>query len=196
MGELFVIRHGQSTWNAEDRWQGQADPPLTEAGRASAQRLAQELAAYGFAMVATSDLERARQTAEILVRELALPSPTIVSELRERDVGEWTGKTSVEIERSWPGWVKRWRREELVSLPGGESRDAFDRRVLGALANICRSAGDDEKVLVVAHAGTLRALQRHAGMVSRSRHNLHGVWVGLDGGVLRCRETHSPAGPP
>ncbi len=178
-----MLRHGESTWNAEGLWSGQADPPLTATGRTTAQRLADELEAFAFGAVAASDLSRARETAEILAGALGLGAPLVVEGLREREMGAWTGKTRAEIARGWPGWLDRWRQDELAELPGGETRDHFDRRVLDALLRV---AADSEAVrlLVVAHAGTLRALERHCGRAVGARHNLRGVWLEVQAGSL------------
>ncbi|MBA2326593.1 MAG: histidine phosphatase family protein, partial [Actinobacteria bacterium] len=70
---LFLVRHGESTWNADGRWQGQADPPLSALGEEQACDAAARLAAGGFSRVVASDLQRARRTAEILAEALGLP---------------------------------------------------------------------------------------------------------------------------
>ncbi len=178
-----MLRHGESTWNAEGLWSGQADPPLTATGRTTAQRLAEELGVFAFGAVVASDLRRARETAEILAAALGLGAPTLVEGLRERQMGVWTGKTRAEIARGWPGWLDRWRQDELAELPGGETRDHFDRRVLEALLGLGADTKAD-RLLVVAHAGTLRALERHCGRGVGARHNLRGVWLKVQTGSL------------
>lgn len=194
MVEMLVLRHGESEWNAERRWTGQADPLLSAAGRASTLQLAEELAEVGFGGVAASDLRRARETAQILADVLGLPAPRLVAGLRERDTGQWTGRTRAEIDRQWPGWLDRWRREELVELPEGEPRAAFDRRVLSALADVATYAGADP-LLVVGHAGTLRALERHCAISARRR-NLEGVWLAVEGRSVRPSDRGSDLHPP
>src|SRR5688572_19392365 len=87
---LLLLRHGQSTWNADGRWQGQADPPLSPLGEEQARDAARRLAPGQFSRVLASDLRRARQTAEILADALRLPVE-VDPDLREIDVGDWQG---------------------------------------------------------------------------------------------------------
>lgn len=189
-----MLRHAQSTWNAEDRWSGQSDPSLTDAGRDTAHHLARQLEGFGFGAVACSDLGRARETAAILARLLGLREARVVPELRERQMGAWTGMTRAEIEEGWPGWLALWKEGELEELPEAETRDAFDRRVVDALTRLAAdSAG--RRLLVVGHAGTLRALERHCGTPG-ARHNLGGVWLRLEDWSLRCTGPGPELNPP
>jgi 2,3-bisphosphoglycerate-dependent phosphoglycerate mutase len=142
---IFLARHGETDWNAEQRWQGQRDTPLNERGRAQARGLAQRLADIPFAAVYSSDLSRARETADIVSAGRRLPI-RVDPRLREIDVGSWEGLTSEEVDG-------RERRD-------GESLDAFRARVLAAIEEI-GAAHDGANVLVVAHGGCARTLQRH-----------------------------------
>ncbi|HEX2065006.1 MAG TPA: histidine phosphatase family protein [Acidimicrobiales bacterium] len=193
-GDVLVLRHAETTWNAEDRWTGQSDPPLTDAGRDTARRLAEQLQGFGFGAVASSDMGRARETAAILAELLGLPEPRVVPELRERQMGAWTGMTRTEIEEGWPGWLALWKEGELEELPEAETRDAFDGRVVGALTRLAADC-TGRRVLVVGHAGTLRALERHCGTPG-ARHNLGGVWLRLEDGSLRCTGPGPELNPP
>jgi glucosyl-3-phosphoglycerate phosphatase len=176
--ELLVVRHAQSTWNAEHRWAGQRDPGLTAKGRRDAAELGGRLAATRppFASVACSNLQRARQTAEILAQGLGLPPPMAVPGLRERDGGAWTALTSPEIEARFPGELDRWRRGEVVDPPASEPMEAFTARVASALGELAASARG-ERALVVAHQGVLRALEHHFGIAPLPAAELHGVWL-------------------
>src|ERR1051325_541049 len=95
MSRILVVRHGQSTWNADGRWQGQADPPLSDLGVAQAEAAARTV--DGVDVISASDLERAHHTATILAapRQLEVVAD---ARLRERDAGEWTGLTRVQID--------------------------------------------------------------------------------------------------
>lgn len=84
---MLVVRHAESTWNVEKRWTGQADPPLSEAGRVATSALARELQGLTFARIASSDLRRAAHTADALAEALHLPAPMRLVALRERDMG-------------------------------------------------------------------------------------------------------------
>jgi len=96
---LFLIRHARSTWNAEGRMQGQADPPLDDVGREQARALAERLRGEPFRAIYSSPQARARQTAEIAFARHNPPVPiTFDDRLKERDLGEWTGLTIAEVE--------------------------------------------------------------------------------------------------
>jgi broad specificity phosphatase PhoE len=147
MTTILLARHGETDWNREGRWQGWADPPLNETGRAQARALADQLRALPFDAVYTSDLRRARETAEIVAAPHGVPV-TSDAGLREIDVGSWSGLTRAEIEERFPG----------LERPDGETRDQHLARVHGAVVRIAReSAG--RRLLLVTHGGTMRALR-------------------------------------
>ena len=181
---LLLVRHGQSTWNDEGRWQGQADPPLSALGEAQAAEAAARLAGVGFAAVASSDLVRARRTAEIVARSLALGPVIVEPRLKEYDVGRWCGLTKPEIEQGWPGMIAAWAGGALPSTPGGELRVAFAERVVASLRRLAGEmpAGD---MLVVTHSGVVRTLERLLGVEHVPIGNLSGRWclVDDDGGL-------------
>src|SRR6187551_2407785 len=107
MSRILLVRHGQSTWNADGRWQGQADPPLSELGIAQAEAAARVLDGVG--TIWSSDLERAHHTASILAAALGL-AVVPDARLREREAGEWTGLTRAEIDEQYPGAIAERRR--------------------------------------------------------------------------------------
>lgn len=159
MARLLCIRHAESTWNALSRWQGQADPPLSDAGRCAAEALAGQLRAGSTACTAlvTSDLLRARETAGILGRALSL-TPEPWPALREADIGDWSGRVSAEIESLWPEEYRRFRAGDPELRPGGgESRRALRLRALAAVRAL-EQRYRSECVVVVTHLGWLRSL--------------------------------------
>jgi 2,3-bisphosphoglycerate-dependent phosphoglycerate mutase len=167
---IYLARHGETDWNAQERWQGQADTSLNERGRAQARELAARLADIPFAAVYSSDLSRARETAEIVVdgRELSVRTDP---RLREIDVGSWQGLTNAEVDG----------RERT----GGETLEAFRERVLAALATIAAAHGAAD-VLVVAHGGCVRTVQRHLlGEPLPTLDNCAVYLVSLEEGALR-----------
>jgi glucosyl-3-phosphoglycerate phosphatase len=174
---LLLVRHGQSTWNAEHRWQGWADPPLSPAGGAQAEIAGRALAAsdLGITAVASSDLQRAMRTAELLATAIGIDGVITEPALRERDVGDWSGRTAAEIEHRWPGMVTAWRRGEVPNPPNGERDDVLLQRLLGGLARVAPHAGDGA-LLVVTHGGVIRVLERHAGTRAATSVNLAGRW--------------------
>ncbi len=183
MSRLVLLRHGQSVWNADRRWQGWADPALTAQGRADSEVAARHLArtALGTAIAGaaiSSDLQRARETAEIVGAVLGLPAPVVTDhQLRELDVGEWSGLRREEIVERWPGWMDRWEAGTAPGPPGGELLDTFDARVMAACARWLGVDGDDDTRLVVAHGGVIRSLRRILGVTRRGVPNLGGVVV-------------------
>jgi broad specificity phosphatase PhoE len=147
---LILARHGETDWNRDGIWQGHGDPPLNELGRRQAAELAERLADVEIDALYSSDLRRAYETAEIIARAKSL-AITAEPELREIDIGAWSGLTRAEIEERFPGMERH----------DGETSEAFDARAVGVLTRIA-GAHDGHQVLVVTHGGVVRALQRHA----------------------------------
>lgn len=173
---LLLLRHAESEWNAAGRWQGIADPPLSSHGELQADQAAPQLAPMGISAVVSSDLRRARETAERLSAALAAPrSIGTDPDLREYDLGQWSGLTRAEIEAAWPGEIAEWRAGELVATPGGERRDHFVRRITDAIARVAVAA-PGETVLAVTHGGVISAVARLLGAPQRFNH-LSGLWV-------------------
>jgi broad specificity phosphatase PhoE len=175
MTELIIVRHGETDWNRDGRYQGHADPPLNEAGRKQALELARELAETPLDVAYTSDLKRAAETARIILDGRDVP---LVPDrgLREIDVGSWSGLTRPEIEERFPGWTEH----------DGESREDHLGRVLAAVEQIA-ARHDGQRVLLVSHGGSIRALRRHALKVDSVPRveNCTVYRLGFENGVLR-----------
>lgn len=159
MTTLLLARHGQSDWNAARRWQGFADRPLTERGRAEAAALAERLADIALDAVYSSDLGRARETAEEVARAQGL-EVTQDPRLREVNVGSWEGLTREEAEQRFPEGFRRWRAGG-TGWDDGETYGEMSARVLAAVDAIARRH-DDGRVLIVAHGGPIRAVHAAA----------------------------------
>jgi glucosyl-3-phosphoglycerate phosphatase len=155
---LLLARHGETDWNRDGRFQGHADPPLNERGRQQAHALADLLRTEGIEAIYSSDLLRAQETAQIVAGRLGL-DVVLDPQLRERDVGEWSGLTRAEIEERFPEQLRAWRAGAVTI---GESREALSDRVLAAARRISK-AHPDGHVLVVSHGGALRMLRHAAG---------------------------------
>ena len=168
---IFVVRHGQSTWNADGRWQGQADPPLSELGIAQAEAAAR--AVDGVDVVWASDLERAHHTATILAAPFGL-AVVPDARLRERDAGEWTGLTRAEIDERYPGALEERRRP-----PGFESHDELVPRALAALRELAATL-DSGTAIAVTHGGVILAIERHHGVERTPVANLEGRWLDVE----------------
>ncbi len=186
---LLLLRHGQSTWNAEQRWAGQADPPLSAEGRLACELLASALAGAGLRSVACSDLVRARQTAGVLARGLRLGRVLVEPLLRERAAPLWSGLTASEIEGRWPEQLAGWRSGACPEIPGAEPWDSFSARIEAGVHAVARQLRGRDRVLVVTHAGALRAVEGLVGVGVRKTTNLDGYWVRVDaGGLSAVRE--------
>ncbi|HET9442114.1 MAG TPA: histidine phosphatase family protein, partial [Acidimicrobiales bacterium] len=182
---LLVLRHGESTWNAEDRWQGWADPPLSATGEEQARLAGHRLRAMaaGFTRIVASDLRRASRTAAIINAELDLGPVAEEPDLRERKVGLFTGLTNTEIRARWPECFDP-RTGRPISVPDGEDDDMLFGRAAPALVGLARRHRG-EVLLVVSHGGVIRALERRLGLKPPVKTpNLAGRWleVGHDAG--------------
>lgn len=159
MTTILLARHGESDWNRAKRWQGWADRPLTSRGRDQAHELAERLQDTELDAVYSSDLRRARETAEIVARAKGLTVVTTPN-LREVDVGSWSGLTRADAEARFPEAYAHW----LAGGEGwddGESYEEMSERVLRAVMDIGqRHPG--QRVLAVAHGGSIRGVHAAA----------------------------------
>ena len=159
MTTLLLARHGETDWNRDSRFQGQADPPLNDRGRQQARALARRLAETRISAIYTSPLARASETAEIVAHALGVPV-ALVAELREIDVGSWSGLTRSDVAARFPRAYRRW----LEYGPGwddGESYEELGRRVVPALGRLA-ARHPSEEILVLTHGGPIRAALAYA----------------------------------
>ncbi len=163
------MRHGQSEWNADGRWQGQENPPLTALGRRQAHHSAAAVGAVD--ALYASPLDRAATTAMLISESIGVGPVVLVPGLMERHAGEWQGLTRDQIEDAYPGYLDAGRRP-----PGWEDDQHVEDRVMGALDEIA-DAHPDQHVLVVAHAGVIFAIERALGAPWERLANLGGRWV-------------------
>ncbi len=161
MTELLFIRHGETDWNRQQRFQGQIDVPLNAAGRAQAARLAQRLSAEPFDALYTSDLLRARETAAP-VAEAWRVQPVALAGFREQSFGVLEGLDVPTIQTLHPELWRQWLEHRGdFALPGGESLQAFHQRVMTAVQALA-AAETGRRVAVVTHGGVLDMLWRSA----------------------------------
>lgn len=182
---IYLVRHGETAFNAERRFQGQLDVPLNEQGVAQARAAAAWLKGREcFSTIYSSDLRRAFETASIIGDQLHL-QPQPVEAIREIDVGEWQGLVSSEIEEKYPGQLKLWREQaHLFTVPGGESIAAVQRRVLEWYLDAIEEHRG-EAIVVVSHGQALSTLVcalngwdlTDSALHSRSRHGNTGVSI-------------------
>ena len=176
VARLLLIRHGQSVWNAAKRWQGQADPPLSDLGHQQAAAAAARL--QPTEMVAASTLQRALASAEIFAETWGCDPPILVPELIERDVREFSGLTRAQINERYPGYLENGRRP-----PGWEGDDALLARIMVGVSRLADVVGDRSAV-VVTHGGVIYSLEAHLGCSAGRVPNMGGRWVTVVDGVL------------
>ena len=197
---VLAIRHGLTQWNADSRWQGWADVPLSDTGLAQADEAALALARLvgprAPVHIVASDLQRARHTAERLAAALGVDQVEIRSDLRERDVGDWSGLTTDQIEARWPGLLDRWRVGAMQTTPSGEHEDVLRRRITGAIDELARkAAAEDAIVVAVTHGGVIRTLDRLYGAVPQPVANVAGRWFHWTGDEVELGTTVELLGP-
>ena len=160
---IVLVRHGETDWNRERRFQGHADTPLNETGRRQARDLAHSIRTERITVVYSSPLERASETAAIVADRLGLETRPLEA-LREIDVGDWQGMTVEEVRTRYPdqvdvAWKSGW--------PNGETYDELSARVVPALLDLDR-LHPGQSVLGVTHAGPIRAALMAATGLSRA----------------------------
>lgn len=198
---IYLIRHGETEFNREDRVQGRVDSPLTELGRAQARAMGERLAEIAAAdpgdwRVETSPLGRARQTADIVAAVAGLPPPAVEPRLEEVSYGEMEGLTRNEVDRRWPQFAGV--EGMFGQAPGGETLEALAERV-GAWLAAARQGAADRRLVAVTHAGVVRVARGlHLGLDAEGMRRLdkpQGVIFRLhEGGIerLECRLAAQP----
>jgi broad specificity phosphatase PhoE len=152
---LFLVRHAETAWNRERRYQGWTDLPLTEAGRAQAEAAARALAEPPLAAVYSSPLQRALATAAVIAAPHGIQT-ILDPSFKEMRLGQWEGLTAAEVRERHPDLHRAWAESpHLATLPGGEPLEDVKRRVLAGLEGL-REAHDGQAVCVVSHAVAIR----------------------------------------
>jgi broad specificity phosphatase PhoE len=158
---LLLARHGQTVWNADRRFQGGSDIPLSDFGRAQAAALGRALAGRRIAAAYVSPLARARETAAIALDGAGV-SAIPLDELRELSLGEWEGCTVTEIrQREGDPYLAWLRAPDACRPPGGEPLEEVSRRVRGAMDRVAVAHSNGDDVLVVAHGGVISVYACH-----------------------------------
>lgn len=188
MTKLVLLRHGRTAWNAERRFQGQADPPLDEVGEQQAYEVAGLVAALHPDLLVSSDAARAVQTAQRIAAATRLELRT-EPRLRERGLGHWEGLTRDEVAERYPDEFADWVAGRDVSRRGGESRDQVAERALAALHELPAVA----TTVLVTHSATAMALCNALVGLDQQTHllgplaNCHWTELTADGGHWRVR---------
>lgn len=175
MTEILMVRHGQSEWNAQGRWQGQADPPLSPLGMDQAIAAGEALRSFApFDGIATSTLDRAATTGDRIAEKLGFDAPFRVANLAERSAGEWSGLTRDEIEKQYPGYLKSKR-----FPPGYEYDDDLLVRIRSGFLNLLANVPGD-RLVVVAHGGIVYCIEQSLGLRFQHLANLGARWLSVD----------------
>ncbi|WP_447938884.1 histidine phosphatase family protein [Pseudoxanthomonas mexicana] len=156
---ILLARHGETPWNAEGRYQGQIDIPLSPVGEGQANALGLRLKDVRIDRAVASPLSRAQLTAKLALGDARAEMLQTDADLQEIAHGEWEGLLASEIQDKDPARLLAWREEpDTVLMPGGESlRQVLDRSWRG-LARAAEGLGDDDTLLIVAHDAVNRVL--------------------------------------
>ncbi|HEX7878810.1 MAG TPA: histidine phosphatase family protein [Candidatus Eisenbacteria bacterium] len=157
---VILVRHGLTEWNDLGLIQGWTDIPLSPLGRRQAEATARALAGRPISAVASSDLVRARETAEAIARAHGL-TPTLHADLREYHCGEWEGRPFLEVRRDHPDAFRAWFNDAEAPIPGGESMGAALRRAGPAVDALLASLAGEGALVLVGHGGINRVLAAH-----------------------------------
>ena len=158
---VILIRHGETNWNKEGRFQGQIDIPLNEKGKEQASKASKYLEDIEFTKAISSSMKRPYETAKIILKNNNIQIKKIDS-LIEISHGLWEGKLEEEIKRTWPEMLKDWHeRPESVTMPEGESIKQVSDRAISAWDLICNSQQKNDTTLLVAHDAVNKTLICH-----------------------------------
>ena len=156
---IILVRHGETDWNKEGRFQGQIDIPLNETGKNQAQKASNFLKSIDFNKAYSSSMSRPLETAKIILGKKSNLSILKIDELSEISHGLWEGKLEKEIKTTWPEMLDKWHQEpENVIMPEGESIEDVSKRSLNAWQNICKNQNKNDITLVVAHDAVNKTL--------------------------------------
>lgn len=156
MKRIVLIRHGETAWNCQGRFQGQMDIPLNDLGRQQAETVAEVLAPVPFRRIVASDLSRAMATAVPLALRLGLAVEPMAA-FREISHGGWEGKTATEVEQQWPGTLGQWHTHPgEVTMPGGESLSDVSARAWPAFLSLFED--DRDPVALFIHDAVLKVI--------------------------------------
>lgn len=167
---LYLIRHGQTDWNIEGRWQGQADVPLNPNGKRQAIKIAKQMSFFGVDAIYSSDLIRAAETAKEISKVINVDYKEDCR-LREIHQGEWQGLLVREIEDKYTDIFKQRLNDPLhIAPPGGEPVIKVRDRVIEFVEEIV-STHPDERVAIVSHGFALAVIQVH-----KMNRSIRDVW--------------------
>ncbi len=160
MKKLYLFRHGQTDWNLQERFQGHLDIPLNSTGKTQARQIVPALIQWGIEVILSSDLLRARETAEIIAESMGIPVFQDLG-LREAHLGGAQGMTKLEMEKKFgKGLLQRWRSSKVqdadISFPDGESGSIVYERVAQSIRLFILNHPNYTRIGVATHGGVIR----------------------------------------
>ncbi len=191
---IFLIRHGETNWNKEGRFQGQIDIPLNENGKDQANKTFEYLRKISFNKAFSSSMHRPYETAQIILQNNKDLKIEKIDSLVEISHGLWEGKLEAEIREKWPNLLKNWHdKPEEVIMPEGESIKDVSERSVEAFEKICLSQKDNDLSLLVAHDAVNKTLI--CNMLGINYSNIWMIKQG-NGGITIIDLFNDPSKPP
>lgn len=164
--QLCFVRHGETDWNLQGRYQGRADPPLCATGILTARGIAERLCVDAQLRLVSSPLQRATATARLIASAFGAAAALPDARLEEIDFGAWQGLTQAQVKLRWPGVLRRWKQDPApFRFPGGESLAEAHARLCEFLRHPPWPAEHAGTVVAVSHAGMIRL----AGLIAEHR---------------------------
>ena len=158
--EVIFIRHGETDYNKELRYQGHMDIDLNEKGYTQAQKVSERMSSEEIGEIYSSNLKRAQNTAELIAGPHDLKVKKR-SGLREINMGDWEGSTYDDLKKEYPDLFKKWYNNPIeVRPPGGETLVEFRNRVIDSFEEIINNC-EQERIVITAHGGTIRVVLAH-----------------------------------
>ena len=159
---IILVRHGETDWNKQGRFQGQIDIPLNQNGKAQAKAASEFLKTISIQKAFSSSLSRPRETAQIILKEHPGIDISLKNNLKEIGHGKWEGKLESEIKSDWPGLLEAWKTlPQKVQMPDGENIKEVSTRSITGWREICKDLKNDETALVVAHDAVNKTILCH-----------------------------------
>jgi len=159
---IILVRHGETDWNKQGRFQGQIDIPLNENGKSQAKAASKFLKSIAIQKAYSSSLSRPKETAQIILKEHPGIEISLKENLKEIGHGKWEGKLESEIISEWPDLLKKWKTSpEKVQMPEGENIEEVSTRSIIGWNEVCKDLKNDETALVVAHDAVNKTILCH-----------------------------------
>lgn len=162
---LFLIRHGETVWNAEGRFQGQIDTDLNATGLKQADTVAERLKGHPFSAVFATPLSRAHVTANMIASRCGMTKDVeCIQEFTEINHGDWEGLLATEVAERWPDLLKNWHTTpHLVKMPGenGEDLEMLSTRVIEGIKSLKNRFGVQDDICLVSHDAVIKVILCH-----------------------------------